>query len=107
MRGPNAPKRCGGSPRASNKACRRPTSLSSLSESPCELLLALFEDDVVVVVVLLTPPPLLAAVALVLLALAPVAVAELLVAEDVVPPKALVTVNDAVTRKNTEIYQMS
>lgn len=31
--GPKAPNRCGGRPRASNSACRRPTSLSSLSES--------------------------------------------------------------------------
>lgn len=33
MRGPKAPKRCGGRPRASKRACNRPTSLSSLSES--------------------------------------------------------------------------
>lgn len=33
MRGPSAPNRCGGKPRASRRACRRPTSLSSLSES--------------------------------------------------------------------------
>lgn len=32
---PRAPNRCGGKPLASSKACRRPTSLSSLSESGC------------------------------------------------------------------------
>lgn len=48
------------------------------------------------VVVLLPPAPLLAAVALVVvLTGAPVAVAELLLVEDVVPPKALATDNDA------------
>uniref|UniRef100_A0A182J0Z3 Uncharacterized protein n=1 Tax=Anopheles atroparvus TaxID=41427 RepID=A0A182J0Z3_ANOAO len=35
IRGPSAPNRCGGRPRASSNACRRPTSLSSLSESGC------------------------------------------------------------------------
>lgn len=36
IRGPKAPNRCGGRPLASRSACRRPTSLSSLSESaPC------------------------------------------------------------------------
>lgn len=31
--GPKAPNKCGGKPLASNNACKRPTSLSSLSES--------------------------------------------------------------------------
>lgn len=57
----------------------------------------LFED--VVAAVLLGPPaPLFAAVAV--LMFAPVAVAELLVFEDVVLPKALATDNDAESDKN-------
>lgn len=33
IRGPNAPNKCGGKPLASNRACKRPTSESSLSLS--------------------------------------------------------------------------